>query len=434
MKKDQISYQDALQYLYDLQKFGIKFGLSKTANLLKAFGDPHRGQTYVHIAGSNGKGSVASMIEAILKKTGLKVGFYSSPHLVRFTERFRLNGQEMPPEKAAAMTAELMGVVDPTQRPTFFEATTAMALIYFAREEADITIMEVGMGGRLDATNVIRPAVSVITNISLEHQFFLGSRLLDIAGEKAGIIKRGVDVVTGVTQPPVIGLIEKICNEKKAPLWRVGRHVTYRSNGPRLNYYGLKRRLRGLEIGLMGGFQNRNAALSLAVIELLEQKGFTISSGVIREGLKDTRWPARMDIVSREPLIIVDGAHNPSAIRELAKAIVGTFTYRRLILVMGVMEDKDITGVTKGIVPIADIVIYTKPEYYRAASPERLMKEAAPLGKPCEILPTIPQALDRAREMADPEDLILICGSLFTAGEAMTYFDPVKYRPDVTVN
>ena len=430
MKPEKHSYKEAVQYLYGLQKYGIKFGLSKTANLLKAFDNPHRGQKYIHIAGSNGKGSVAAMMESVLLKSGLRVGFYSSPHLVRFTERFRINGEEAAPEKIAAIAGELIKVIRPGQPPTFFEVITAMALIYFARENVDICIMEVGMGGRLDATNVIRPVVSVITNISLEHQFFLGSRLLDIANEKGGIIKKGVDLVTAVTQPPIIRLFESICEKEKASLWRVGKDVRYRSKGSRFSYYGLNRNFKGVELGLKGRFQNRNAALSLAAIELLERKGYAFSSHDIMEGLKDTKWPGRMHVVSQKPLIILDGAHNPKAIRELAHSIGGEFSYRRLILVIGVMEDKDIGKILKGILPIADYVFYTRPEYYRSASPERLMKEGLTLGKQGKIVPEICDALDMARDMADPTDMILVSGSLFTVGEAMTYFDPDKYRPD----
>jgi dihydrofolate synthase/folylpolyglutamate synthase len=429
-KKRRISYNEAIRSLFGLQKYGIKFGLSKTSNLLKAFGNPHQGRKYIHIAGSNGKGSVGAMIAAILMESGLKVGFYSSPHLVRFRERFRINGREIDPEKAAAIAGELREVINWKHPPTFFEVTTAMALIHFAREEADISIMEAGMGGRLDATNVIRPSVSVITNISLEHQAFLGSRLIDIAGEKAGIIKRGVDLVTAATQPSVIRLFKSVCEEKKARFRRVGKDVRYRTDGTRFNYYGLNRTFRGLEVALKGRFQNRNAALALAVIELLERKGYKISSRDIIEGLRNTAWPGRMQIVSREPFIILDGAHNPAAIRELADSVRHDFRYGRLILVLGVMEDKDIGKVIRGIVSMADYVIFTRPDYYRSANPEDLMREAAPLGKPGETLSVIPQALDKARALANPEDMILVCGSLFTVGEAMTYFDPEKYRPD----
>lgn len=430
MKHNKLSYKEALQYLYGLQKYGIKFGLSKTANLLKPFGNPHRGQKYIHIAGSNGKGSVAAMVESVLMKSGLRVGFYSSPHLVRFTERFRINGKEIAPKKAAAIAGELIKVIKPGHPPTFFEVTTAMALIFFARENVDISIMEVGMGGRLDATNVIRPIVTAITNISLEHPFFLGSRLLDIAKEKGGIIKRGVDLVTAVNQPAIIRLFESICEAKKAFFWRVGKDVRYRSNGSRFSYYGLRRNFTGLELGLKGRFQNRNAALSLAIIELLEKKGYAFSSRDIVEGLRDTKWPGRMHVVSQEPLIILDGAHNPKAISELAQSVRHDFSYRRLILVIGVMEDKDVGGILRGILPIVDYVIYTRPDYYRSASPERLMKEGLSQGKPGEIVPALSDALDMAKKMAGPKDVILVSGSLFTVGEAMTYFDPEKYRPD----
>jgi len=430
MKKRKISYKESLQYLFGLQKYGIKFGLNKTSNLLKAFGNPHHGQQYIHIGGSNGKGSVAAMVESILMKSGLKVGFYSSPHLVRFTERFRINGREMAPEKSTAITAEIMDVMNPGDPPTFFEVTTAMALVYFAREKTDIAVMEVGMGGRLDATNVIRPLVSVITNISLEHQAFLGKRLIDIAEEKAGIIKRGVDLVTGANQPAVLKLIESRGAETTAPLWRLGKDVRYRSKDSRLNYYGLKRRFKGLELGLTGRFQSRNAALALAVIEILERNGAKVSSRNIKEGLKDAAWPGRMHVFSREPLIVLDGGHNPAAIRELAGSIRRDFRYRRLILVLGVMADKDIRRIIRGIVPMADHIVYTSPAYYRSASPEKLAKEAAPFKKPGKIEPVISKALDTARNMAHSEDLILVTGSLYTVGEAMTYFDPEKYRPD----
>ena len=430
MKKGKASYQEAVRYLFSLQKYGIKFGLSKTSNLLKVFGNPHKGQKYVHFAGTNGKGSVAAFVASILKEAGLKVGLYSSPHLVRFTERFRINDKEITNEKAAALIEELRDAFVQKEPPTFFEVTTAMALIYFARENTDIAIMEAGMGGRLDATNVITPLVSVITNISMEHQFFLGSRLLDIAGEKAGIIKKNIDVVTGATQPAVINLFKSIAKEKNAPLWRVGKEIRYRTTGDRFHYYGLKRRHNNLHLGLRGRFQFRNAALALAVVELLEEKGFEISSEDIREGLSNTTWPGRMQIVARNPTIMLDGAHNPAAIRALAKSIKAGFKYKRLILVIGVMEDKDIGQLLRGIVPVSDYVIYTRPVYSRAADPGILMAEAMPLQKPGEMIHVLTRAVDRAREIANPKDLIIICGSLFTVGEAMRYLIPESYGQD----
>ena len=406
------SYKKSLKYLYGLQKYGIKFGLSKTSNLLKALGNPHHGQRYIHIAGTNGKGSVGAMVESILIKSGMKVGFYSSPHLVRFTERFRINQKEISSQKTTELLEQLKSVIHPDHPPTFFEVTTAMALTHFAREKSDIAIMEVGMGGRLDATNIITPIVSAITNISLEHQFFLGRRLIDIAGEKAGIIKRNVDLVTAATQPHVIKLFKGICDEKKAPFWRVGKDIRFRTKGKKLNYYGLKHTYRDLELRLVGRFQARNTALCLAVTEILEKKGYNISEEHIREGLKNTFWPGRMQVVSSEPLIILDGAHNPGAIRELTSALEHEFEYGQLILVLGVMEDKDIADMILRIVPLADYAIYTRPDYYRSAEPADLMEAATPLGKPGEIIRKIPEALKRAKELASTQDLILVCGLL----------------------
>jgi dihydrofolate synthase / folylpolyglutamate synthase len=430
MKKKISTYKQAIEYLYGLQKYGIKFGLSKTSNILKAMGNPHLGQKYIHVAGTNGKGSVSAMLESILMKAGMKVGFYSSPHLVRFTERFRVNEKEISKAKVVELVSELLEAIDPSQPPTFFEATTAMALSFFSREKSDISIIEVGMGGRLDSTNVIRPLVSIITNISLEHQNFLGNRLSDIAGEKAGIIKKGVGLVTAVEQPSVAALFEDICKTRKSPFQRLGRDFRYRSKGDEISYFGMKRNIRGLKPGLQGRFQHRNTALVLAAIEMIEAKGYSISDENIAEGLRDTIWPGRMQVISHDPLVIIDGAHNPGAARELVQSIKRGFSHDRLILVAGIMEDKDINSIIKLISPVADYIISTRPDYYRAADPGRIMKAVSAAGKMGEVVNTLPEAIAKARAMASPGDLILITGSLFTAGEALTILDPIKYKPD----
>jgi len=430
MKKEMLSYKEAVKYLYSLQKFGIKFGLSKTSNLLDAFGNPHEGQNYVHIAGTNGKGSVAAFLASMLEHAGFRVGVYTSPHLLRFTERFRINGREMSPETAAQLINELREVVVENEPPTFFEATTAMALVYFTRENTDLAIMEVGMGGRLDATNIICPLVSVITNISLEHQDFLGTSITEIAGEKAGIIKEGVDLVTGARRPRVVKEFRTISREKKAPFWRIGEQVRYRSTASGLSYYGLDRRMKGLRLGLKGHFQARNAALALAVAELLERKGFPVSGDQVRAGLRKVDWPGRMQVISTNPEILLDGAHNPAAARALADALQKEYRDRRVLIIIGVMDDKDIREILKWIVPLGDHIIYTRPRYYRAAAPERLMAEAASFDVPGEIVPTLFPALDRARALACPSDVIVVCGSLFTVGEALSYFDPETYSAE----
>jgi len=422
------SYREAVSWLYSLQKLGIKFGLSKTSNLLKAFGNPHLGQRYIHIAGTNGKGSVGALLESVLIKSGLKVGLYTSPHLVSFTERFRINRERIKKNEAASLIQELRGAIEDQDLPTFFELTTAMALIYFSRSGVDIGIVEVGMGGRLDATNVITPMVSVITNIGLDHQEFLGNHIVDIAKEKGGIIKKKVDVVTGVNQPSIVRLFESRCKESGAPFWRVGHHVRYRrSPSGLLGYYGLRKRHKNLRLGLNGRFQFRNAALALLAFEILETKGLTIPDAAVRSGLADPLWHGRLETVSSEPTIILDGAHNPSAMRSLAYAIKSDFDFRKLIVVLAILGDKDIADILKEILPLANRAIYTRAMYHRAADPHMLMEQGKRFGKTGEVYVTIPAAIDRARNLADKKDLILITGSLYTVGEAKSFFDPVNY-------
>lgn len=416
--------------MYGLQKYGIKFGLSKTSNILGALGNPHIGQNYVHIAGTNGKGSVAAFLASMLECAGFRVGLYSSPHLVRFTERFRINGVEMSRDAAVRLIHELRQMVVEEEPPTFFEAATAMALAYFAREGTDLTIMEVGMGGRLDATNIIHPLISVITNISLEHQTFLGKRLVEIAREKGGIIKPGVDLVTGAEQPRVIQVLEDLCRERNSPIWRIGSPIRYRMTASGLHYYGIKRSINGLHPGLKGDFQTKNAVLALAAAELLGDKGFHLSDDHLRMGLQKAFWPGRMQVVSENPTVMLDGAHNPGAARALAGAIQQGFHYHRLILVVGIMDDKDVGNILKWVVPMADHVIYTRPAYSRAAKPEKLMAEGSAFGRPGEIIQSLFSALERAVDLGKPDDLIVVCGSLFTVGEALTYFEPERYRAE----
>jgi len=427
------SYKEAISWLYSLQKLGIKFGLSKTSNLLEAFGNPHRGRKYIHIAGTNGKGSVGVMLESILMESGMKVGFYSSPHLVSFEERFRINRAPITRDNATTLIQELRGFIGRKEPPTFFELTTAMALIYFSRSQVDVGIIEVGMGGRLDATNVITPMVSVITNIGPDHKEFLGNTIIDIAKEKAGIIKENVDVVTAVDQPSVARLFEAWCTRKAAPCWRVGHDVNYRrlSSGL-LNYYGLSKSYKNLKLGLKGRFQYRNSALALLVAEIVQKRWVTVPEEAVRAGLAGTVWPGRLEQVSSNPTIILDGAHNSFAMRSLAQSMRRDYDFRHLVLVLGVMGDKDISNIAKEIVPLASRVIYTRSTSYRAADPHQVMDKAKRFGKAGEARSTVPEAIERARSLADARDLILITGSLYIVGEAESFFNPVQYpRQDI---
>jgi len=433
MKNTNGFYKESVSWLFGLQKYGIKFGLSKTINLLQAFGNPHHHQHYIHIAGTNGKGSVGALLESVLMQAGLKVGFYTSPHLVSFTERFRINREAVSKDTAASLIREVKGVISQKEPPTFFEFTTAMTLLYFFREGVDIAIIEAGMGGRLDATNVIDPMVSIITSIGLDHQFFLGDTISAIAQEKGGIIKKGVDLVTAVNQPPVVTMFESLCKKQDAPFWRVGKHARYRRlPSGLLGYYGLHKRFKNLELGLKGRFQYKNAAVALLALEILKKKGIPISDEAIQRGLANPLWPGRVEEVSSHPTIILDGAHNPSAMRSLAQTIGHDFHFERLILVLGIMEDKDIKHILAEIVQLAQKVIYTRPVYYRAANPQHIMDVAKEFKKDGEVHVPLSTAIERAREVADTKDLIVITGSLFTVGEAKSYFDPVHYpREDV---
>lgn len=424
------SYREALAYLYTLQKFGIKFGLNNTAYLLDKLGNPHMGERYVHVGGTNGKGSVCAFLAAMLQEAGLKTGFYSSPHLVRFTERFRIDQREMSRETATGLIEELKRAIGAGELPTFFEAATAMALSYFSREKTDIAVIEVGMGGRLDATNIIAPMVTVITNVTLEHQDYLGKRLLDIAGEKGGIIKKGTPCITGASQSRVLARLASLCGEQGAPLWRLGREFHYRTTPSGLFFKGRRWRLKGLVLGLQGRYQAGNAALALGAAEYLSEAGLPISEEAVRLGLLKAQWPGRLQRVGSRPTILLDGAHNPAALRALRGAIQKGFSYRRLLLVLGVMKDKDIAGCLGEIAPLADHILYTRPVYARAADPAVLKDAAAPFGKPGEVIGTLGEALERAKGLADPEDLILVTGSLFTVGEALSLFDPTGQPPD----
>jgi dihydrofolate synthase/folylpolyglutamate synthase len=365
-----------------------------------------------------------------MTRAGLRVGLYTSPHLVRFTERFQIDGREIGPDQAAELMGRVRAVMSEQEPPTFFEAVTAMALDYFAREKVDLVILEAGMGGRLDATNVVTPLLSVITNISMEHREFLGSTLLDLAYEKAGIIKPRVPMLTGATQAKVLQHFQERCRELEAPFYRLGRGFTYRSTTGGLHFSGRDMRLANLKIGLPGRHQGRNAALALAAAEILQPHLPRLTEEVLRQGLENAVWPGRMHLISENPRIILDGAHNPAAIKALAQSLPRDIPYHRLILVLGIMADKDARHILGNILPIADRAIFTRPVYERAMDPQVLCSHAEPWDLPKQVEPTLVQALDAARDMAREDDLIVVCGSLFTVGEALSILDPQNHPPE----
>lgn len=420
----------AQAWVFDLQKYGIKFGLSSTLNLLARLGIPYERGQYIHLAGTNGKGSVAAMLSAILTRAGYPVGLFTSPHLVRFEERYRLRDQDISSEGLLHLINQVRDAIDEAEPSTFFEFATAMAFLHFHEQEARPVILETGMGGRLDATNIIQPLVSVITNISLDHQEFLGQTLSAIAWEKAGIIKEGVPLVTHAHQKRVLHLFRQRCRELGAPIYLGGVDFKTRARpGGHFSYQGLKLRLDELTVNLPGRHQFRNAAVALAVIELLQEQGFPVTEANIREGLAGIRWPGRLERLPQDPRFILDGAHNPAAARSLAQTLKQEHLQGRRLLVMGIMADKDGTAIMESLLPLAQTVIFTRPRYFRAAKPEDLARWAELY--PLEVLlePEVAQAVQRAQLLAGPQDQVVITGSLYTVGEAMEYFEKISEYP-----
>jgi dihydrofolate synthase/folylpolyglutamate synthase len=413
------TYDRSLTYLYDLQKYGIKFGLSSTSDLLARLGNPHKNLQAIHIAGTNGKGSTAAMLSAILARTGMQVGLYTSPHLVRFNERFRLNDHDVDDREIMDVFRRVKDVVDEREPPTFFEMTTAMALSLFAEKGVDWAILEVGMGGRLDATNVIQPQITIINNVAFDHQEFLGSTLGRIAREKAGIIKKGVPLITAVKQPVALAVIKERCLALAAPCYRIGQQIKIRSRGKRcFSYRGMKWRLENLQLPLAGGHQLLNAATALGALEVLEQLGrLHPISEQVQEGLGKTRWPGRLEWFSEHPPVLLDGAHNNAGIVSLRKALQEEYTYERLIIVLGIMADKDLRGMVHKLAPLADHIILTRPRYERAAEPESLREVAGEFANRTELIRSVRQALKRAITLATSEDLVVVTGSLYFIGE-----------------
>jgi dihydrofolate synthase / folylpolyglutamate synthase len=417
----------AQAWVFDLQKYGIKFGLSSTLNLLARLGLPYEQGQYLHLAGTNGKGSVAAMLSAILTRAGYPVGLFTSPHLVRFEERYRLGDKDISSEELLQLINQVCEAVDATEPPTFFEFATAMAFLYFHQRGARPVILETGMGGRLDATNIVTPLVSVITNISLDHQYFLGETLEAIAREKAGIIKERVPLVTQAHQKKVLALLRRRCEELHAPMYTGGVdfHTRGLSRGS-FAYTGLGLSLENLRVNLGGRHQYKNAGLALAVVELLQDQGWSITESAIREGLAGVRWRGRLERLACDPRVILDGAHNPAAARSLAQALKKERFSGRRYLVTGIMADKDGHAILDSLLPLAHTVIFTRPRYFRAARPEDLARWAEPY--PLEVLlePEVAGAVRRARALAGPDDEVVVTGSLYTVGEALEYFEQVE--------
>jgi dihydrofolate synthase/folylpolyglutamate synthase len=417
-------YPNVLAYLYSLEKFGIVFGLENIQWILDSIGNPHGFLKTVHIGGTNGKGSVAAMLSHILKAAGYRVGKYTSPHLVSFTERITINEEEITEAETAELTAFIrrqIESVDPNRAFTFFDFTTALAFEHFRRKHVDIALVEVGLGGRLDSTNVVNPLISIITNVAFDHMDFLGNDILEVTREKAGIIKRGVPVVTGAQDAPQ-RIMEETGKSNDSPVYVMGRDFSYEKKGPQsMSYSGLSSRLNDIFVNLKGDHQLANAAIALCAAELLSSLGFGIDQREFYTGLSQVTWPGRLEIVREKPVVILDGAHNVDGIRALAGFLTSQFPGRRRLLIFGVMKDKEYEKMLGELLPHVDETILTVPKNDRALPPEFMQK----LAPKAIVADDVTWALKKAKSMSTDEDVIVITGSLYLVGECKTVINDI---------
>lgn len=376
-----MDYRTFTDWMFNLERFGIKLGLENTTEFLSRIGNPHLDLKAVHVTGTNGKGSVCAFTAEILRKHGLKVGLYTSPHLVDFRERIRIGGRHIPERDVLRLGLELKGVSEAMaaenkeKQLTFFEFTTGLAFKYFSEKKVDIVVAEVGMGGRLDATNVLMPEVAAITRIGLEHTNYLGSTIQDIAREKAGIVKKGVALVTCERKPEALGIIAATCEKKVAPLKVIGKdfdvvNIRQTLNGTRFDYAG-GRKLTGLRTHLLGSHQAENAAAAVSIIEQLAKRDIFVTDDEVRKGLLGARWPGRLDVVSKDPLLIFDGSHNPDGVATTIWVLRG-LGVTPLTFVLGCMDDKDARGIVRALAPHAESIISTQARYKRALPAHKL--------------------------------------------------------------
>ena len=436
-----MNYSQAEDYLNRFINYeqipGISFAqpgysLAHVEELLKRIGDPQLAARTIHIAGTKGKGSVAAMIAQVLSSSDYRTGLYISPHLLNLRERISIDGTLISEDEFAAAVAEVKPSIESMKRDTsfrqltYFEALTVLAFAYFKKKRVDFQVLEVGLGGRLDATNVAWPIACVITSVSLDHTQILGNSLEEIAREQAGIIKPGCWVVLSPQPEEAGSVIGDICNEKKAKVVQVGKDITWHKIGHDLSHQSLviegRRHNYHVTIPLLGDFQLENAAAAVGALEILASAGLAISAADIAKGLARVKWPGRFQILQQHPTVLVDGAHNVASMKRLVSNIRAYFRHKRVLLVFGTSCDKDIPGIINELVPLCPQVVITQAAHSRAAPPSTLAAEFSKLGIDAEIGESIPRALSRALSKADRADLVCVTGSLFVVGEALDYF------------
>ena len=405
------------------------FDLRRVEAVLSLLGDPHLGTKTVHVAGTKGKGSTAAMIAQVLITAGYKVGLYTSPHLITLSERIRINNVLISEQEFALLATEIQPLIEKVNKEasfgklTTFEILTIIAFAYFKKNRVDIQAVEVGLGGRLDATNVARGDVCVITSLSLDHTAVLGNTVAKIAVEKAGIIKPGSIVVNFPQPKEALEVIRETCKKQGATLIQLGEDITWSRTGGNLNQQSLtvasKNQTYDLQIPLIGDYQLENAAAAVAALEALTGIGIKISRGAIVEGLEKVKWPGRLQILQHQPLVVVDGAHNVFSIRRMLETIKNYFEYDRCNVIFGVSSDKDIPGIVRELASFTPHIIVTRSSHPRSATSSALVEEFSKMGIKPKVVDTVSQGIAETLIVAQKTDLILITGSLFVVAEAI---------------
>jgi len=422
-----MKYAEAIEYIDTNLKGGCNPGLSRIENLLKLLGNPHKAIKAVHIAGTNGKGSITAMISSILKGGGYRVGTYISPHLQSITERYLINGAKIEENVFADYVAVIKENIEKMisagmEKPSQFEALTALAFLYFKDMDVDVAVVEVGLGGRYDATNVLDSVISIITSISYDHMDILGNTIEKIAYEKAGIIKRNqTTILYPQRYQEAEKVIEAVCQEQETSCIKVSpKDVLQKGfglDGQIMDYSYNGEIFRDIKLPLLGDHQLLNAAVAITAAVKLKELGYEISENSIRKGIENVKWPGRLSIISKDPFMIIDGAHNEDGIYALSKALKKYFHDKEIVMIIGMLRDKNHRDSISMLGPLASKIIATEPMSERALSASELAEEAKEHCSEVYAIPSITQAIEKAKDIADNNSIILICGSLYLIGE-----------------
>jgi dihydrofolate synthase/folylpolyglutamate synthase len=435
--------EEAVNWIVNLMPFGIRPGLKRMEKLMELLDHPERRLKFIHVAGTNGKGSTCAFLSEVIRQCGYDVGLFTSPYIEKFSNRIKLNGTDIPDEHLLAIANQLKPVVEEVAQselghPTMFEVSTALALVYFATiAYPDFVVWETGLGGRLDSTNIVWPIVSVITNVGQDHGDILGDTPALVAEEKAGIIKNGVPVISAVDQPEVVEVVERIARERKSTLYLMGRDfrfeaVSSKENEQVFHYTGPFREIRDVAISLNGRHQLKNAAVALMTIEVLRQYyALIVEDEDLYRGFQTAQWPGRLEIVSEQPRILIDGAHNPEGAESLAQALRDTYRYRKLHFMIGMLSTKHHTSYLRHILPLVNTLIVTEPDWHKKEDAAKLAELAKTLlnelesakGRDVEVIvePNWKAALELLRSRTDREDLGVVSGTLYLIGDVRSW-------------